>query len=341
MVSNLLKKDLKTSIKMLHLKGSQEVPCQTIHYLGLGIVRIIKKRRNQDLRKRKKISGKRLAWTLFFTAAFAIFVALAGYLFIMVSGERILQANFDKMSVNETSKVYDRNGEEISELSIEKRDPVDEEDIPQILKDAFIATEDKRFYEHNGVDLWAIGRAAVTDIMARSLVEGGSTISQQLAKNVFLTRDKTFFRKATEMSIALAIERNYSKDEILTMYLNRTWFGYQNYGIQTASEFYFGKSDLNELELWEVATLAAIPKGPSAYNPAGNPNDSKERRGVVLQLMYDQGYISKEEMDEAKAWITLMTPGRGEEIRCLCRLRAERGGACNRQNDGRSEHRWL
>lgn len=252
-------------------------------------------------KKKKKISGKRVAWTLFFTAAFAIFVALAGYLFIMVSGERILQANFDKMTVNETSKVYDRNGEEISELSIEKRDPVDGEDIPQILKDAFIATEDRRFYEHNGVDLWAIGRAAVTDIMARSLVEGGSTISQQLAKNVFLTRDKTFFRKATEMSIALAIERNYSKDEILTMYLNRTWFGYQNYGIQTASEFYFGKSDLNELEIWEVATLAAIPKGPSAYNPAGNPNDSKERRGVVLQLMYDQGYISKEEMDEAKA----------------------------------------
>ncbi|WP_211747878.1 penicillin-binding protein 1A [Paenibacillus sp. Marseille-Q4541] len=250
--------------------------------------------------KKKKITGKRVGWTLFFTAAFAIFVALAGYLFIMVSGERILSANLDKMTVNETSKVYDREGNEISELSIENWEPLEEEEIPQIVKDAFVATEDRRFYEHKGVDLWSIGRAAVKDIMARSLVEGGSTISQQLAKNVFLTRDKTFFRKATEVSIALAIERNYTKDEILTMYLNRVWFGYQEYGIKAASQWYFGKDDLNDLELWEIATLAAIPKGPSAYNPSGNPNDSKERRGVVLDLMYDQGYITKAEMEEAK-----------------------------------------
>lgn len=250
--------------------------------------------------RKKKITGKRVGWTLFFTAAFAIFVALAGYLFIMVSGERILSANLDKMTVNETSKVYDSEGNPISELSIENWDPVEEDEIPQLLKDAFVATEDRRFYEHKGVDLWSIARAAVKDVMARSLVEGGSTISQQLAKNVFLTRDKTFFRKATEVSIALAIERNYTKDEILTMYLNRVWFGYQEYGIKAASEFYFGKSDLNELDLWEIATLAAIPKGPSAYNPSGNPNDSKERRGVVLELMYDQGYITKEEMEEAK-----------------------------------------
>ncbi|GIP41555.1 penicillin-binding protein 1F [Paenibacillus sp. J45TS6] len=250
--------------------------------------------------KKKKFTRKRVGWTLFFTAAFAIFIALAGYLFIMVSGERILTANLDKMTVNETSKVYDSEGNEISELSIENWEPAKEDEIPQLVKDAFVATEDRRFYEHNGVDLWSIARAAVKDVMARSLVEGGSTISQQLAKNVFLTRDKTFFRKATEVSIALAIERKYTKDEILTMYLNRVWFGYQEYGIKAASQFYFGKDDLEKLELWEIATLAAIPKGPSAYNPSGNPIDSKARRGVVLDLMYEQGYISKEEMEEAK-----------------------------------------
>ncbi|KQY94093.1 penicillin-binding protein [Paenibacillus sp. Root52] len=251
--------------------------------------------------KKKKITGKRVGWTLFFTMAIAIFCALGGYLFIMVSGQKLLDANMDKTTINETSKVYDRNGQLMGELSIKKLEPVDSDAIPKLLKEAFVATEDKRFYEHQGVDIWSIGRAAVKDVMARSMVEGGSTLTQQLAKNMFLSRDKTFFRKATEVSIAMALERKYTKDEILTMYLNRIFFGHQRYGIQAASEFYFGVKKLDELELWQIATLAAMPKGPSAYNPLSNPNDSKARRAVVLQLMYEQGYISKAEMDKAKA----------------------------------------
>ncbi|OMF15294.1 penicillin-binding protein [Paenibacillus amylolyticus] len=250
--------------------------------------------------KKKKITGKRVGWTLFFTMAIAIFCALGGYLFIMVSGENLLKANKDKTTINETSKVYDRNGQLMGELSIQKLEPVNEDDIPELVKQAFVATEDKRFYDHQGVDIWSIGRAAVKDVMARSMVEGGSTLTQQLAKNMFLSRDKTFFRKATEVSIAMALERKYTKDEILTMYLNRIFFGHQRYGIKAASEFYFGVTDLNKLKLWQIATLAAMPKGPSAYNPVSNPNDSKARRGVVLQLMYEQGYITKAEMDEAK-----------------------------------------
>lgn len=250
--------------------------------------------------KKKKITGKRVGWTLFFTMAIAIFCALGGYLFIMVSGENLLKANKDKTTINETSKVYDRNGQLMGELSIQKLEPVKEDDIPELVKQAFVATEDKRFYDHQGVDIWSIGRAAVKDVMARSMVEGGSTLTQQLAKNMFLSRDKTFFRKATEVSIAMALERKYTKDEILTMYLNRIFFGHQRYGIKAASEFYFGVTDLKKLKLWQIATLAAMPKGPSAYNPVSNPNDSKARRGVVLQLMYEQGYITKAEMDEAK-----------------------------------------
>ncbi|MGV2644561.1 penicillin-binding protein, partial [Clostridium perfringens] len=126
----------------------------------------------------------------------------------------------------------------MGELSLQKSDPVKYEDIPELLVQAFIATEDKRFMEHNGVDMWSIGRAAVKDVMARSMVEGGSTITQQLAKNIFLTRDKTFFRKATEMSIALALERKHSKQEIIEMYLNRINFGGPYYGIKAASERY-------------------------------------------------------------------------------------------------------
>lgn len=258
--------------------------------------------------KKKKGKGKRIAWALFFTVVIAIFCALAGYLFILISGEKLLDQNQDKLTAYGTSKVYDRNGTLMGELSLQKSEPVKYEDIPPKLVQAFIATEDKRFFEHNGVDIWSIGRAAVKDIMARSMVEGGSTITQQLAKNIFLTRDKTFFRKATEMSIALALERKHTKEEILEMYLNRINFGGPYYGIKAASERYFGKSDLNKLELWEMATLAAMPKGPSRYNPLKNPDLSKERRAVVLTLMEQQGYITAEEAAKAKKVDYAYTP---------------------------------
>ncbi|WP_379126830.1 PBP1A family penicillin-binding protein [Paenibacillus sp. sgz500958] len=251
-------------------------------------------------KKKKILTKKRVLWTVFFATALAIFCALGGYLFIMLNGEKLLQENGDKLTVNPTTKIYDRNANLIGELSLEKSDPVEYDKIPELLINAFVATEDKRFFEHKGVDFWSIGRAAVKDIAARSMVEGGSTITQQLAKNIFLTRDKTFFRKATEVSIAVALENKKSKPEIITMYLNRIPFGGTVYGIKAASERYFGKSNLDDLELWEIATLAAMPKGPSRYNPLRNPELSKERRAVVLQLMYDQGYINEQEMNDAK-----------------------------------------
>ncbi|WP_059052943.1 PBP1A family penicillin-binding protein [Paenibacillus senegalimassiliensis] len=252
-------------------------------------------------KKKRRLSVRKVLWTSFFTIAFAIFCAIAGYMYITVSGEKILLENQDKLTVYETTKVYDRTGVLMGELSIDKSEPVDHEQIPELLREAFVATEDRRFFEHNGVDLWSIGRAAVKDIVARSLVEGGSTITQQLAKNIFLSADKTFFRKATEMSIAMALERHETKEEILTMYLNRINFGGTVYGIKAASIRYFGESDLNKLELWEMATLAAMPKAPSRYNPLKNPDLSKERRAVVLELMYQEGYITAEERDHAKA----------------------------------------
>ncbi|OAB46997.1 transglycosylase domain-containing protein [Paenibacillus antarcticus] len=259
-------------------------------------------------KKKRKLSKKRLFWTLFFTAAVAIFCALAGYLFITVNGERLYNENKDKMIVAENSKVYDRNGKLMGQLSIQKSEPVDSDQIPDLLKNAFIATEDKRFMEHGGVDIWSIGRAAVKDIIARAKVEGGSTITQQLAKNIFLTREKTFFRKATEVSIAMALENNNTKDEIITMYLNRINFGGQIYGIKAASQYYFGVNDLNNLKVWQMATLAAMPKGPTKYNPLRNPENSKERRAIVLQLMQEQGYITAEERETAKNVVYDYTP---------------------------------
>ncbi|WP_256757456.1 PBP1A family penicillin-binding protein [Cohnella sp. WQ 127256] len=249
-------------------------------------------------RKGRKKSA--LIW-LFFVVLFGIVCAVVGYLLIILNGERILSANINKLNLNQASIVYDRNDKEIAKLVVAEgnRELVHFADIPKLMQDAFIATEDKRFYEHSGVDLLGIGRALVKDVIARSAVEGASTITQQLAKNLFLNADKTIFRKGTEASIALALEQQKSKQEILELYLNRIYFGKGQYGVKTAAKYYFGKSDLNELKIWQIATLAGIPKSPGAYNPVSNPERSMERRAVVLKLMFDQGLITEAEKEEA------------------------------------------
>ncbi|MBD2869841.1 transglycosylase domain-containing protein [Paenibacillus arenilitoris] len=252
--------------------------------------------------KKKKASGRKWFYGLFFTAVIAIVCGIIGYLLIILNGERILAENGSKLDFGEASIIFDADGNEISRLynAEENREVAEFSEIPEQLLNAIVATEDQRFYEHSGIDFFAIGRAVVKDVIARSAVEGGSTITQQLAKNVFLTADKTFFRKATEASIAVALEHQMSKNEILTMYLNRIFFGKNIYGVKHAASYYFD-AELKDLELWQAATLAAMPKAPNRYNPIKNPEDSMNRRAVVLKLMYDQGYITAEEMEQAKA----------------------------------------
>ncbi|WP_168122678.1 PBP1A family penicillin-binding protein [Paenibacillus sp. HB172176] len=264
--------------------------------------KVKKKTKAKSKKKNKRFRGRRLFYTVFFTFVIGIVCGIIGYLLIILNGERLLEENGSKLVLGEASIIYDANGEEISRLSQggENREIAEYSEIPEMLRQAVVATEDSRFYEHSGLDFFAIGRAVVKDVIARSAVEGASTITQQLAKNVFLTADKTFFRKATEASIAVALEQQMSKDQILTMYLNRIYFGKGVSGVKAAAEYYFDK-DLSELDLWECATLAAIPKAPSHYNPINNPNDSKQRRGVVLQLMFEQGMITEAQKNEAAA----------------------------------------
>lgn len=252
--------------------------------------------------KGKKNKTRNILLVLFFTVVLAVVCGVIGYLLIILNGERLLAENANKLDLGEASIVYDMNGQEVAKLykADQNRELAEYSEIPQVMRDAIVATEDQRFYEHSGLDFWAIGRALVKDIIARSAVEGASTITQQLAKNVFLTADKTFFRKATEASIAVALEHELSKEEILTMYLNRIYFGKGVYGIKNAAEYYFGV-ELEDLELWQAATLAGIPKAPSRYNPVSHPEDSMNRRAVVLKLMYDQGKITQQEMEQAKA----------------------------------------
>ncbi|MBD3918919.1 PBP1A family penicillin-binding protein [Paenibacillus sp. PR3] len=252
--------------------------------------------------KKKRLSAKKVIIILFFTAALAVVCGIIGYLFIILNGERILAANQDKLIIPEASIVYDKDKNEIASLykPNDARENVDLSEIPELLRNAFIATEDQRFYQHSGIDYFSLGRAVVKDIVARSKVEGGSTITQQLAKNIFLTADKTFFRKATEASIAMALENNMTKDEIIEMYLNRIYFGKGVSGIKQASEYYFGVEP-KDLKLWQMATLAGMPKAPNRYNPINDPEASQTRRQVVLKLMYDQGYITEEQKNEAAA----------------------------------------
>lgn len=163
--------------------------------------------------------------------------------------------------------------------------------------DAVISVEDHRFYKHSGIDVIAIGRAIINDIKAMDFVEGGSTITQQIAKNEYFTQEKKITRKIAEVFMAYEIEKNYLKDEILELYINTIYFGNGYYNIKDACEGYFGKSP-NEMTEGECIMLAGIPNAPSVYNPKENPKLAKERQKQVADKMVEYGYLSKEKEDE-------------------------------------------
>ena len=189
------------------------------------------------------------------------------------------------------TRLYSSDKEILAEFYREKRNPVPLDAIPVHIKNALISTEDRQFYRHSGVNLKAITRAIVKDILAGKFVEGASTITQQLAKTLFLTPRKTLVRKVKEAILAFQLERRYTKDEILTFYLNQVYFGSGTYGVDSAAEIFFGKS-LNELTLAECALIAGMPKSPSRYTPLVNPGLAVKRRNIVLKQMVDTGVIS-------------------------------------------------
>ncbi|MBI1206089.1 MAG: PBP1A family penicillin-binding protein [Azospirillum sp.] len=171
---------------------------------------------------------------------------------------------------------------------------IDAARLPRHLIDAVLATEDRRFFSHFGIDPIGLARAMVTNLRARRMVQGGSTITQQLAKNLFLTPERTLKRKIQEALLALWLERAYSKDQILTAYLNRVYLGAGTYGVEAAAQTYFGKS-ATQLSLREAATIAGLLKAPSRYSPTNNPDEAAQRAQVVLAAMVDAGFISEAE----------------------------------------------
>src|SRR6267143_1264046 len=188
------------------------------------------------------------------------------------------------------TKVYDDNDELLTELHVERRIFVPLAHIPQTLRDAVIATEDRRFYSHFGVDPIGVARAVYQNYRRGRIVEGGSTITQQLTKVLFLTPDKSLERKMKEAALALELERRYSKDRILEMYLNQVYFGNGAYGVEAASRTYFGKS-VNEISVKDAALLAGLPRAPSTYSPFDHPDAAKRRREVVLRRLVEYGAL--------------------------------------------------
>ncbi|MDX8289476.1 PBP1A family penicillin-binding protein [Metabacillus indicus] len=236
---------------------------------------------------RKKVILSALA------ALLTAIIALAVYLLILVIGDYSIDEK--KLVMDSTTTLVDPEGSKVAELYLQNREPVSVKEIPVHVREAFIAVEDKRFYEHNGIDLKAISRALYRDFLAGGKVEGGSTITQQLAKNTFLTSEKSVLRKVKEAAIAMSLENKYSKSKLLELYLNQVYFGHGAYGIQSASLYYFNK-EAKDLTVEEGAMLAGIPKAPSNYSPVLHPERSKERRDTILSLMGDQGYLTAEEV---------------------------------------------
>ena len=189
------------------------------------------------------------------------------------------------------TRIYSVDKVVLAELFIEKREPVPLETIPKFLKAALVATEDRKFYKHSGVDLKGIARAIIKDIKAGEFVEGASTITQQLSKTLFLTSRKTLVRKIKEAILAFQLERRYTKNEILELYLNQVYFGSGAYGVQSAAKIFFGKS-VGDLSLAECALVAGMPKSPSRYSPLVNPDLAIKRRNTVLMQMRDTDIIS-------------------------------------------------
>lgn len=227
--------------------------------------------------------------------------ALAASLFVLDAVRTLPALSSLEPKPTQASYVFDANGNLWAELrSSEYRIPIDLEDVPKYVRDAVVAQEDHRFYTHKGFDLKAILRALYVNLKSQSIREGGSTISQQLAKTAFLEPARTLKRKIQDVILAVRLERSFTKDEILEMYLNQVYFGRNAFGIEAAARMYFGKS-ASELSLGEGAFLAALIRGPSLYDPEKQPEQCIAIRNNVLDKMVEYGFISPEEGERGKA----------------------------------------
>ena len=239
-----------------------------------------------------------------FGLSFALGLLYASWALVCRAGRCPAVQVLEDYTPRQTSKLYAADGQFIAELGLERRTVVKIAAIPPIVRNAFITTEDKRFYQHSGVDWERVPSALLNDIRTRSWSQGFSTITMQLARNIFperITREKSLIRKLKEAKVARAIEANYPKDKILELYLNQIYLGNGAYGVEAAAQRYFGKS-VRDLNIAEAATLAAIPKGPGRYDPRRFPDRVIQRRNTIIELLRRAGEISDADASLAKAY---------------------------------------
>ncbi len=198
------------------------------------------------------------------------------------------------------TEVYSDDAQVIGSFALERRIVVTWDQIPKVVKDAITSVEDQNFYSHWGIDFYGIARAGLKDLMAGRVVEGGSTLTQQLSKNLFLTPERSFRRKIQEAMLSIQIERYYRKQEILTMYCNLHFMGHGQYGFAAAAEFYFGK-ELKDLNIEEAALLAALPRSPINYSPILHPERALTRRNYAIDRMVAERKITVAHGEEAKS----------------------------------------
>lgn len=258
--------------------------------------------KNSDIRRdvpKKRSFFKKMLLFLCILVGIAVAGSAAGFI---VSVSSHLPDVAGNITPNASSRIYDAKGKLITTVHAEEnRIPVPITEVPQNLQNAFVAAEDVRFYEHHGIDPRGILRAAFSNLISRNATgQGGSTITQQLARNAFLTQEQTIKRKLLEVVLAFEIENKYTKKQILEMYMNQIYFGQGCYGIQTASKVYFGK-DVKDLTLPQCAMLAGLPNSPNYYSPFRSLEAAKYRQGIVLDQMAKYGYISEADAAAAKA----------------------------------------
>ncbi len=253
--------------------------------------------RARKVKNKKKKKGNFFLYFLMMIVS-AIMAAIAAFNLYLASLPPI--SNFEDIKPNPVTSIYSSDGENIKTFTVFRFEKVSIKDIPNSLKYAIIATEDKNFYKHRGFDTFGLMRSVLANLRAGSFKQGASTITQQLARILFLSNERTFDRKIKELIIAHRIEKTISKDEILEMYLNSVYLGSGTYGVLSASKTYFNKN-LNELTLAEAALIAGLPQAPSVYSPFQNPEISIQRRDQVLLRLYKTGYITKDQYERAKA----------------------------------------
>lgn len=243
--------------------------------------------------------GKILKYTLLLLLLGIVIGALViGGTYLHFRSELPSIANLQEIQLQVPMRVFSADNKLIAQYGEKRRDPVRFENIPTDMVHAFLAAEDQNFFRHHGIDPAGLARAAVTLVLTGKKRQGGSTITMQVARNYYLTRKRTFTRKIREIFLALHIEQELSKKNILELYLNKIYLGHRSYGIKAAAQVYYGKP-LEELSLAETAMIAGLPKAPSNYNPVTNPERARQRRNYVIQRMLALGYISDEQARDA------------------------------------------